>query len=169
MRNTPTLGTRSSFVVVGLRLALGLVLGLALGVAACSSSSGGNADAFVGTWTFTSGTITPMNCSIGGNSVPPVDLTGQTLVVTKIDDSHVSVALGTTCTSKFTTSGSTATVEANQSCGVMASGLTVMVTISSWTMGVTGDSMTTNMSGSVGLLPGCTVSGTGMLTKPAAG
>jgi hypothetical protein len=160
MRNSYTIFGRSSLIAV---------LGFALAGAACSSSSGSNADAFVGTWTFTSGTITPMNCSLGGTSVPPVDLTGSQLVVTKVDDSHVTAMLSSTCAPTFSTSGSTATVASNQSCGVMTSGLTVTVAISSWTMSVTGDSMTTSMSGSVGLLAGCTVSGTGMLTKPAGG
>jgi hypothetical protein len=144
-------------------------LGLALGAAACGSSGGGNADAFVGTWTFQSGTLTPMNCSLGGTNVPPQDLTGAQLVVTKIDASHVSAMLTSTCTPTFGTSGSTATAAANQTCGVMASGLTVTVAISSWTMNVTGNSMTTAMSGSVAILPGCTVSGTGSLTKTSGG
>jgi hypothetical protein len=146
-----------------------VVLGLALGAAACGSSGGGNADAFVGTWTFSSGTLTPMNCSLGGNSVPSQDLTGAQLVVTKIDASHVSAMLSSTCAPAFSTSGSTATVEANQTCGVAASGITVSVAISSWTMNVTGDTMTTSMNGSVGLLPGCTVAGTGHLTKQGGG
>jgi hypothetical protein len=161
--------------LTGLRPSLNVSLGFAaalwaaVALAACSSSSGGGADAFVGTWNVQSGTITPMNCSLGGQSVGAVDLTGDQLVVTKKDAGHVSVALGSSCTVTFKSDGATASADpGGQMCGVTVSGgLTVTVDITQWTMTASGDTMTLAMSGSVPLLPGCTVSGTGSLTRQA--
>ena len=55
-----------------------------------SSISGDPAATFAGNWTFGSGSIQPM-CNISG--IPPVDLTGDTMTITRVDATHVATTL----------------------------------------------------------------------------
>ena len=71
---------------------------LAALIAGCG---GGNADAFVGEWTY-SGVITPNCFQI---EVPPLDLTGSTVTITKTDDEHLQVALDASCVVSFSVDG----------------------------------------------------------------
>jgi hypothetical protein len=136
---------------------LGLVAGLAIGVASCSDKTG--SDKFVGTWTY-SGAINP-NCS--GSNVAPVDLTGDAVVITASDSSHISMALGTLCMINFDVDGTTATAAANQTCMFDVPGFgAVTASITKWTLMVTGDTITSDVTSTAVI---CTPSGTGTLTR----
>ena len=146
-------------MTTGLRW-LGLVVGMAIGAAACSSSGGG-ADKFVGTWSY-AGAITP-NCT--GFDIAPIDLTGDTVVITATDASHLNVALGTYCTVTFNANGTTATTASNQTCTFPIPGFgSQPVMITSWTLTLAGDN--TLASNFMGMAAGlCMPSGTGTLTR----
>jgi hypothetical protein len=143
----------------------------------CGSSSiaGDPAANFVGSWTFATGSIQPM-CNLAG--IPAVDLTGDTMTVTRVDPTHVATMLtgtGVMCDVNFTVSGMTATAEANQTCAFTVSvggtSTAVTVDITSWTLTVSGDSLTMNMSGSANIqqIITCTPMGMGVATRPPAG
>ena len=92
--------------VVGIAAAL-------LALPACGGNSlggsGAPADAFVGDWSFMSGSIMPM-CPASLN-VSDIPLQGNTATITKIDTSHVRVLIATAdvmCNVMFSISGSTA-------------------------------------------------------------
>ena len=138
----------------------------------CSSSSNSAPDKFVGTWTFSSGSLNA-TC----NGLPPFmsDLTGQTLTLMKGTSSDLVSTLTSslgTCTLKLGVSGTVASAEAGQSCNftVMVGGLSVPVTvnINTWTVTTNdGVSMTTaaTATGSGGVADGCPVTLTGAGTK----
>jgi hypothetical protein len=142
---------------------LGLVAVLAIGAAGCSSGSkGGGAENFAGTWTYT-GAINP-NCL----AAAPIDLTGQSTNITEIDSAHVSFALGSICTVRFFVDGTIATAEPGQSCmfEIPSVGLQT-ITITHWTLVLSGDNITSDF---MGMVFGCTPTGTGTLTRvPEAG
>jgi hypothetical protein len=152
----------------GLRVAvLGSLVALALG--ACSSNSnpgGGGANNFVGTWTYGTGsTLMPMNCSILGTAVPNISLDGQMLVITKIDDSHISAALGSMCNIHFTVNGTTATADSGQTCNITYMIITFALNVSSWTLTANGSTLTSTESGSAPIGgANCTATGNGTLT-----
>lgn len=161
---------KSLFAFAVSRLAvLTPIVALGAAVAGCGGGGGGsNADAFVGTWTFTTGALTPTGCSFGGVAVNPIDLTGGQLVISKVDDGHVSSGYGSACTITFATAGNTATAApSGQSCTVAVPGspISVVISVSQWTLAISGNSMTTHMAGAVPLLTGCSATGTGSLTK----
>lgn len=148
----------------GLRLFAAVVVavaGLGLGVAACDDKGG--ADKFVGNWTY-AGAIAP-TC-IGAN-VAPIDLTGETVTITKTDSSHVSVALGTICMVTFEVDGSTATAGAGQSCMFEIPGIgPATASITKWTLTISGETIMSDFTSAVLV---CTPSGMGTLTRAPDG
>ena len=159
------------------------VCGLALGalLAGCGSSggtSGGDPTApFVGTWTYSSGSIVPMMCS-AGLSVPSFDLSGDPMTVTK-DGNMVAAAIkgnGLMCNVNFTVSGSIATATAGQTCTVMVNAgtlgtITGLVTISTFTLTVSGDMLSMAMTGTATAEGGaltCPTTASGSATRPPA-
>jgi hypothetical protein len=136
---------------------LGLVAGLAIGVVSCSDKTG--SDKFVGSWTY-SGAIDP-TCT--GVTAAPVDLTGETVVITASDSSHISVALGTICNVTFEVDGMTATASSGQTCAFDVPSIgSVTASITKWTLIVSGDTIASAIT-STALI--CTPSGTGTLTR----
>jgi hypothetical protein len=123
------------------------------------------ADSFVGTWTFDSGNLTPMSCMIGGMAVPSLPLTGRTLVITKVDATHVTSAFGQMCSITFAVGSTLGTATAAQTCTVALSSGNVSITVDTWTLTPTSAGLTTDMTGTVPALTGCSVSGGGTLTK----
>ena len=124
----------------------------------CSSGSGGGgsnpAAMFTGAWTFGSGSITPM-CNV---AIPAFDLTGDTMTITRVNDTEVSTSLtgsGVMCNVNFNVSGTTATALPGQTCLVTVmltlagapTTVPVTINISSWTLNVSGDSLTIAMTG----------------------
>src|SRR5438045_6256475 len=107
-------------------------LALAAGGVACSGSKTGS-EHFVGTWVY-AGMIEP-NCG-SGSTVAPVDLTGYSTMITAIDSSHITVALGTVCTVRFDVDGFMATAQSGQSCTFDLGGTLGKqpVTITRWTL-----------------------------------
>ncbi len=155
------------------------VCGLALGIflVGCSSSggSGDQSAALVGSWTYSSGSIDPM-CNI---AIAPFDLTGDTMTVTKIDDTHVQTMLtgnGVMCDVKFTVNNGTATAEPGQTCAVTTTvagtPVAVNIMITSWTMTTSGDTLTMSMNGTASAVGGaltCTPTASGTASRPSAG
>ena len=148
----------------------------------CGSSSiaGDPAANFAGAWTFGSGSINPM-CNVAG--IPSVDLTGDTMTITRVDPTHVATMLtgtGVMCDVNFTVTGSVATATSGQTClvtapvtvaGVMMN-IPVTIDISSWTLNVSGDTITIAMSGTAtaeGGLLSCTPTADGSATRPSSG
>lgn len=163
------------------RTAIARVCGLALGVllAGCGSSgtSGGDPTApFVGTWTYSSGSIQP-NCNISG--IPAFDLTGDTMTVTKGTGNTVSTTLkgsDVMCNINFTVSGDVATAVAGQTCAVMANAgalgtIAVVIDISTWTLTVSGNMLSMAMTGTASAEGGtltCNPTASGSATKAAS-
>jgi hypothetical protein len=175
MEKTMTLKTSSIARLCGAAAAL-LVLG-------CGSSGGNNttdpSKAFTGTWTFGSGSIQPM-CNV---TVPAVDLTGDTMVITKVSDTEVSTTLsgtGLMCNVNFNISGTTATAVTGQTCtvtesimlGATPTNVTVLIHITNWTLNVSGNTLTIAMNGtaadSTGLLT-CNPTADGSATRAGDG
>src|SRR5450631_3376346 len=105
--------TKSSIVRV-----CGAAAAVALAFVGCGSSgsSSAPADAFAGNWTFDSGSI---DATCAGTALAPIELMGDPLTITKVDATHVTVALtgnGLTCDLNFSVSGSTATVTGTPTC-----------------------------------------------------
>jgi hypothetical protein len=150
---------------------------LALGCGSNSVTTNSNPTAaFTGSWTFGSGSIQPM-CS--GITISPFDLTGDTMTITKVDDTHVATMLigtGVMCDVSFTVSGTTATAASGQTCLVTVDAGTlgtvpVTINISTWTLNVSGDSLTIAMTGTAtaaGLLS-CTPTADGTATRVNGG
>jgi hypothetical protein len=144
------------------------IVSMTAGVA-CDDDGGGsgNADAFVGNWTFDSGTIEPMCTGVTVNSM---DLTGATITITKVDGSHIRATstTGITCNVTFAVSGSTATSQAGGTCTVMVPNFgAATVNITSWTLTLSGDKLMSNLNGSasIGGLVSCTPMSTATLSK----
>jgi hypothetical protein len=132
-----------------------------------SSGGGGNAAPFVGMWTYSSGTLTPMMCSILGTTIPPRDLSGDTVTISMgTDSSHLQFVEGTACTINFSVSGTTATAAAGQSCTITVMGVAAVLNVSAWTLTLTGDTISTTFSGSAQIGgANCTASGSGTLQR----
>jgi hypothetical protein len=140
-----------------------LVVALAALVGGCGS---GNADAFVGDWTYT-GSIMP-NCI--GITIPDFPLDGSVVTITKVDDEHVRVTLDTSCVVTFAVDGDRASAPANSVCTLEVPTLgPQQITITSWTLTLAsgGMMMTSQFQGSAFAV--CMPSGTGTLTRAAAG
>ena len=137
-----------------------MVVALAALMGGCSS---GNADAFVGEWTY-AGTIAA-NCI--GITIPDLPLDGATVTIVASDDEHLQVVVDTTCMVKFTVDGNRATADSGQTCmlNIPTVGLQ-SITITTWTLNLADGVITSQFTG--GLLV-CAPSGTGILTKVPAG
>jgi len=147
--------------LAGLAGPIGLAaLALSVGGSGCGSSKTG-AEHFAGTWTYAG--MIDANCS--GLTVAPLDLTGDTTVITATDSSHLSVALGSLCTVKFDVDGFTANAPSGQSCMFDLGGNIGQqsVTITKWTLTSTNtDTITSDFAGAAFV---CTPAGTGTLTR----
>lgn len=136
-----------------------------------SSSGGGNGAPFVGTWTYSSGsTLTPSNCTVLGKTIGPLDLSGASVTITAgASASEIDLVEGTACTIKFSVSGTTATAASGQSCTLpVGGGISAMLNVSSWTLTLSGDTLTAGFSGSAPIGgASCTASGSGTLTRNA--
>ena len=139
----------------------------------CGSSSiaGDPATNFAGNWTFGSGSIQPM-CNIAG--ISPVDLTGDTLSIIRVDPTHVSTSLtgsGLMCNVDFTVTGTTATAANGSSClvnvPVSGTNVPVSIVITSWTLTVSGDTLSMAMKGTATAanILSCTPTADGMATR----
>jgi hypothetical protein len=129
-------------------------------------SPGAAADSFVGTWTYSQGSLMPRMCMVGGVAIPAIALTGSTLVITKTDATHISANGGTGCVVPFTVSGSVATAASGSTCAVTVMGIRVTLSITSWTLTLAGGSLTSAETGSAPIGgSSCTATGTGTLTK----
>ena len=149
----------------------GLLISSVLLVGCGSSSGGGNGAPFIGTWTYATGsTLTPSMCTVLGQTIPPLDLSGDTATITAgASASQIEFVEGTACTIKFTVSGTTATAASGQSCTLPVSGISAVLVVSSWTLMLSGDTLTAGFSGSAAIGgPSCTASGTGSLAKSAS-
>jgi hypothetical protein len=149
----------------------GLLVSSVLFLGCGSSGNGtGNGSAFVGSWTYTNGTLTPSSCSILGTTIPPLDLTGETVVITAgASPSQIDFVEGTACTIKFNVSGTTATAAAGQSCTLPVDGLSAQLNVSSWTLMLSGETLAAGFSGSAPIGgTSCTASGSGSLAKAAS-
>lgn len=140
---------------------------LALTTAACSSSgSSTNPDSFVGTWSFQWGSIMPM-CS--GVTLGDIDLTGDTVSITKIDTTHVAMMIsggGVMCDVRFTVDGSKATADSGQTCAISSSGYNAVLDVKSWTMTLAGSTIDMSMSGTASvLIVSCTPTSTGTMVR----
>lgn len=139
-----------------------------------SSTTGDPAAAFAGAWTFGSGTLQPMCTPL---TIAPFDLTGDTMTIVRVDPTHVSTMLtgsGVMCDVNFTVAGSTATAVSGQTCVVtVASGTTtipVTININTWTLNVTGDTLSMSMAGSAtASILTCAPTADGNATRPPAG
>jgi hypothetical protein len=177
MEKTMMLKTSSIARLCGTAAAL-LVLGC--GSSSSNNNNGGDpSKAFTGSWTFSSGSIQPV-CNV---TVPAVDLTGDTMMITKVSDTEVSTTLngtGLMCNVNFNISGTTATAVAGQTCtvtesvmlGATPTNVTVLIHITNWTLNVSGNTLTIAMNGtaadSTGLLT-CSPTADGSATRAGDG
>jgi hypothetical protein len=129
-----------------------------------SSSSSDDAAKFVGAWTFDSGSV-PAMCP------PPLpsatlQLTGLVETITKVDTTHIKVEAGSGCSVNFSVSGSTAMAASGQTCifNTQAFG-EVSVAISTWTLSLSGATLSQTITGSA--FGACTASGSGTATQHA--
>jgi hypothetical protein len=124
------------------------------------------ATAFVGGWTFESGSVTPM-CT--GASVPAIALTGNAVSITKIDAGHINLSFSNselTCNIDFVVSGATATAEAAQSCTIKVSGTSATFNVTTWTLTQSGNTISMSISGTAKVaIVSCTPSGTATLGR----
>ncbi len=136
------------------------------GSTGAGGSPGAAADPFVGTWTYSQGSLMPRMCMVGGVAIPAIPLTGSTLVISKTDVTHISANGGTGCVVPFTVSGSVATAASGSTCAVTVMGIRVTLNITSWTLTLAAGSLTSAETGSAPIGgSSCTATGTGTLTK----
>lgn len=124
------------------------------------------ATAFVGGWTFDSGSVAP-TCS--GVSVPAIALTGNAVSITKIDTGHINLSFSNselTCSINFAVSGATATAESAQSCTIKVSGTSGTFNVTTWTLTESGNSISMSVSGTAKVaVVSCTPTGTAVLGR----
>jgi hypothetical protein len=176
MEKIMTLKNTSIARLVGAAAAL-----LALGCGSSGSGTGNTNPAamFTGAWTFGSGAITP---SCGTITVPPFDLAGDTMNITRVSDTEVATSLtgtGVMCNVNFDVSGTTATAQPNQTCLVTAmiaiagtpTTVPVTINIQTWTLVVSGNMLSINMSGTATAesIINCTPTATGTATRSGDG
>ncbi len=143
------------------------VLAAVLTLAGCSSSSSSiNADAYVGTWTFQSGTIVP-NCS--GITLGNVDLTGDAVSISKVDTSHIQMMIsggGVMCDVHFTVDGGTAKADSGQTCALSESGYNAVLNVTTWTLSLSGTDIQMSMSGTASVsIVSCAPTSTGTMVR----
>jgi hypothetical protein len=120
-------------------------------------------------WTYSTGTLTPMSCMVLGSTIPALDLSGDPVTITLgADSSHLQFSAGTTCTITFVVSGTTATAASGQMCTIPVMGIPAVIDVTSWTLTLSGDTITTGFSGTAAIGgPSCTASGSGTLKRNA--
>jgi len=139
-----------------------------------SSTAGDPAAAFAGNWTFGSGSIQPTCAGSLGAMITPIDLTGDTLSIVRVDPTHVSTSLtgsGVMCDVNFTVAGTKATAVSGQTCVVTVSTVAVTVDISAWTLTLSGEMLSMTMNGTAtaaGILS-CTPTADGSATRASDG
>jgi len=156
------------------------VLAATLLLLSCSSGGTGpdSADAFVGSWTFDSGSISPM-CAV---TLPAIELTGGKMTISKVDSTHISaivVANGAKCMSQFVINGtrvgvggsvSTATGENGQICTATDEDMSLTVSVTSWMLTLSSSKISTidmsiSMQGTVGTsMTNCSPTAAGTLS-----
>jgi hypothetical protein len=156
------------------------VLAATLLLLSCSSGGTGpdSADAFVGSWTFDSGSISPM-CAV---SLPAIELTGGNMTIGKIDSTHISaivVANGIMCIGQFVINGttegiggsvSTATGKNEQTCTATDEDMSLTVSVTSWVLTLSSSKISTigmsiSMQGTVGTsMTSCSPTAAGTLS-----
>ncbi len=151
-------------------VALALALALASSLTGCGGGgSAASTDAFVGQWTFQTGSISPM-CS--GITISDIALTGDALEITKVDGTHVAMVIaasGLSCDVTFAVSGSTASVESGQSCVATFDNMSATVDIATWKLTLTGDTLVSSMTGNASVsIISCTPTSTGTLAPSGA-
>ncbi len=134
------------------------------------------AAAFAGSWTFGSGSLQPM-CGGLGASIAPIDLTGDTMTIFRVDATHVSTMLtgsGVMCDINFIVNNNTATAETGQTCMVMVDvggqSQSVPISINTWSLTVSGNTMSMSMTGAANaVIFTCTPTADGMATRVGDG
>ncbi|HVU51609.1 MAG TPA: hypothetical protein VHL80_13030, partial [Polyangia bacterium] len=157
MRRKPV----ASFGLAPRHLALAALLALAA-APSCGGGGGNQTAKFVGPWTFSAGTLTPM-CPLAGLTVPSFNLMGLNVTFQEVDGSTISLTLNTSCVVKFKVSGSKATVAPNQTCSLDVGAPLGMVNIdiTTWTLSLVGGHIDCTIDGSAAGL--CTAMGTATL------
>jgi hypothetical protein len=121
---------------------------------------------FVGTWTFSAGSVTPM---CGAINVPAISLVGNTATITRVDATRVMMSFtssGLSCNLSLTVSGSTATAATGQTCMITVMGVSATVMVTSWTLMTSGATLAMSMRGTArsGAI-NCMPMGTGTLMR----
>lgn len=130
----------------------------------CGGGDGENLDQFVGTWQYTSGTVTT-NCGSGSTTEQQ---SGNTVFSKGITSDLVSVA--DQCTFKLEVTGNTASTAAGQTCAVVESGVNFTLTVTAYTFTVSGTvadesfSATLQAAGGTGVI-NCTLTSTAKMQK----
>jgi hypothetical protein len=136
------------------------------GGAAGAGSATDPADAFAGYWSFGAGSIAPM---CGAINVPAVPLTGNLVTIEKHAPNLITFRFSNpslTCALEFAVAGSAAIVGPGQTCAFMAMGVQAPIAITSWTLMVSGGTMSMTMAGTARVANvNCTPSGTGTLVR----
>ena len=153
-----------SFRLAGASTTFALLTILTLAPSCGGGAGGDQTTKFVGTWTFSSGALTP-KCALIST---PFSLKGLSVMFAKVDNSTISLGISAACVVKFNVSGDQATVEPKQTCtldlGPPLGAETVA--IDTWALTLSGDSIDNTIVGSVAGL--CTASGTAVLTRGGA-
>jgi len=138
------------------------------GSGGAGGSGGAASDAttpFVGSWTFDSGSVTPM-CSV---NVAAISLTGSAVAITKIDSSHIKLAFSNselTCNVDFAVSGATATAESGQTCTITVMGTSATFKVTTWTLMESGSTISMSVNGTAMVsIVNCTPAGTATLGR----
>jgi hypothetical protein len=142
-------------------LALAALLSSTL-AASCGGGGGDQTKSFVGPWTFASGALVPMCGAIQG--VPTFNLAGLNVTFAKLDDSTISLMLGSGCAVKFHVSGSMASAASGETCTLDVGpplGQT-SIAITKWTLALTGEHIDAMIAGTA--FP-CTATGTAVLVR----
>lgn len=153
---------------------------LLIGCDHTGTNSAESTDAFVGNWTFDSGSFSPM-CS--GLGLEVMDLATNGLTIAAVDSAHIAVMIttpGLACNVTFGVMGetvavggstSTATAAADQTCTMTAQNVTSTISVTSWTLTLSSskiDSLSMSMSGMVDVRSSeCAPTVTGTLSRVA--
>jgi hypothetical protein len=138
-----------------------LVVAFAAAAPSCGGGGGGDQTTnFGGAWRFSSGQLT---ATCPGLSLAPFDLTGGPVTITRVDDGTIMLTLtGTACMVKFQVSGNQGNAAPNQICPLAVGGSTQSLTITRWTLSLSGDHIDNDITGSASV---CMASGTGVLMR----
>jgi hypothetical protein len=144
----------------------GGMAGAGTGAVGGAGSAQDPADAFAGSWTFSAGSIAPM---CGAINVPAVPLTGNLVTIEKLAPNLINFRFSNTsltCTLEFAVAGSAAVVGPGQTCSFTAMGVRTTIAITSWTLMLSGGTMSMTMAGTARVANvNCTPTGTGTLVR----